>query len=626
MCSLENNERRHRYRYRGGEEVSAQEDEPSVMLHTSSLYDTQDQCLARPFLKSREEMSKVYGHQYEFDSAWERILKAYTPPRPPPTHSVSASRSASAQYDPFRQKPREAFRLLEERMTDWRYKRIDLGSIKNTLRYMFFRHRKGIYVSIRDGAIRQFFAFANRKYKNPLEPALRLDPDSEKKARLVDETLDQVRPASQWGTIGCLVTGVITQKKDPADLQQQQHEPDHGYLACLHFLTHLCSTARVPDCDFFINTYDQVLLRRDMRVPFRHIVESENGKRALLTNETEQTKLENFRTSRMCPVVSFSTAEGYLDLPFVFPDDIVRVFRAYDVPKCSNPYVNMDAYEQDWAKKIPTAVFRGTATGCGWTPRENQRVRLAVISRKLAAREASKSKNKSDKNSSKSASKSKSKSKRKSDKNVVATAATAVGVSRRSPSLPLPLSRSTSSKRVSETKSATGSIRAARGEPLLDVQLTGEENVRFKKNRWTEFVTFMTPDETGAAQRPDLSLDNVAQSKYKYVIYLEGNVAAYRLCNLFAMGSVVIYVQSEYLPWIYPLMRHGENCIIVPDVDTVPDAVMWCRAHDARCREIAEEGVRLFRTAMGLRGMKTYALRMLRLLSENARRNASDDA
>mgnify|MGYP006283880377 CR=1 FL=1 len=65
-------------------------------------------------------------------------------------------------------------------------------------------------------------------------------------------------------------------------------------------------------------------------------------------------------------------------------------------------------------------------------------------------------------------------------------------------------------------------------------------------------------------------------------------------------------------------MRHGENCIIFPNVDAIPNTVIWCRSHDAKCKQIAEKGMHLFRMVMGLRGMKTYTLRLLYLLSENA--------
>jgi hypothetical protein len=599
-------------------------------LRTHSLYATQEECKARSLLSTKDEMSKVYGHEFDFERAWTRISKAYTPPMPPHSPSssiasISASRRAtavprssstdrsksitnksirsqttnqkpSAYFDVFKQQP-GAFRLLEERMRDWRYRYTDLGAIKNTLRYMFFRHRKGIYVSLRDGKIKEYFAFVNPRFQNPLAPALRLDSTSESKAKLIDKSLDNTRPPGFWNTTGCLVTGVFSHKTPPEEQPPSPaYEPDHGYLTCLHFLTHLCNTSRVADCDFFLNAYDQLLIRKDMRVPFRHIVDDAGGTHEMLENESEETKISSFKGCRMCPIVSFCTAEGYLDLPFVFPDDIIRVFKMYDIPKCVNPYVNnavfaehadaddefqtvsksrralnvaltttVEQYELYWDKKAPTAVFRGAATGCGWTARDNPRVRLANIARALG---------------------------QKKTQNVAPNSPTSA--------------RST-------TKS-----NASYEPPLLDVELTGKEDARFKKNRWSSHVAFLTPDETGAAQRPELSLDNREQSRFKYLVYVEGNVAAYRLCNMFSMGSVVIYVASEYIPWIYPLMKDRENCVIASSVDDVPRIVQWCRENDEQCSRIAQEGMRMARSATGLRGMKTYALHLFRMLSESA--------
>jgi len=458
------------------------------------------------------------------------------------------------------------------RENNWRYKCVGLGSIKNTLRYMFFRHRKGIYVSLRDGRLKTFFAFQNRRFRNPLAPALALEPGtmhkvmafSEANDLKYDEEYDKTRSAvqvpdidaarrrarseasafreatrvqdpSMWGTTGCLVTGVL-QTPPPRD-HAPAFEPDHGFLACKHYLEHMCRSRSVPDCDFFINTYDQLLLRRDMHSPNRDILDHDEGRSPILANgkEDEQTGIAPYKSSRMCPIVSFCTGKDYLDIPFVFPDDIIREFRMFDVPKCSNPYLDSDKYILDWGAKRATAVFRGTATGSGWTPDDNPRVRLAYISRLLLA--ATEQQTKED------------------------------NISRR---LTRPSSKAlrTQSPLSSQTKLHP---------PLLDVQLTGEEHVRFKKSRRERFVSFKTPEETGAMQRPDLALSNVAQSEYKYVVYVEGNVAAYRLCNMFAMGSVVIYVESEFIPWIYPLLRDRVNCIKVANVDEVPRAILWCR-------------------------------------------------
>lgn len=646
---------------------------------SSSLYPSEEACKNRALLENFRELSRVYGHVFDFEEAWHKIRDAYTPPSPPPpssnnntvsrTRRQSTNAIANANANGNNSNSalcRDAIASSEILLVDrldgnkdkrngtWRYQGTDLEAIRNTLRYLFFRHRKGIYVSIRNGRLSAYFAFQNRQFRNPLAPALELEPGTDEKIREFykkteaqqDEEYEKTRwkrfpaqippidivrlenkretdrlrsmtryqPPAFWGTTGCLVSSVF-QMPPPADAQKGV-EPDHGFLACKHYLEHLCLTSAVPDCDFFINTYDQLLLRRDMKVPNRHVMDSDGGTRAILRDEDRQTKIASFRNCKMCPIVSFCTGRDYLDLPFVFPDDIVRVFKMYDVPKCSNPYVDQN-YELDWNKKKPTAVFRGTATGCGWTIADNPRVRLAHISRMLEhvrfptpplstpnSRSYRRSTNTLDTRHTRDGNRDGNQTvfnRRTTGGDVAAVPAFNDRTMRQ-------LSQGTEQHRYS----------ADDAFPLLDAKLTGAENVRFKKNRWGRRVAFMTPDETGAEQRAEYAIDSLEQSRYKYVIYVEGNVAAYRLCNMFAMGSVVIYIESEYIPWIYPMLKDRVNCLIVPSVDDVPKTVLWCRENDEACKKIAEEGVRLYRSAFGLRGMKAYTLRMLHLMSRNA--------
>ena len=44
-------------------------------------------------------------------------------------------------------------------------------------------------------------------------------------------------------------------------------------------------------------------------------------------------------------------------------------------------------------------------------------------------------------------------------------------------------------------------------------------------------------------------IDMAEQSKYKYIINIEGNSAAYRLSYLLKMGSLILNVKSENTLW-----------------------------------------------------------------------------
>lgn len=543
-----------------------------------AMYHSRAACENRELLHSAQQMSARYGHAYSFGDAWERIRSAYTPPGGPLGGELEPERRGG-----FDERERERINprrhpLIAERLDHRRLKNTDLWSIKNTLRYMFYNHRKGIYVSVRKGRLNVFMAFQNRGFRNPLAPALELEPGTDAKIehmmRRHPECLDFVSPVqvpavpestftpptrhkSTWTTTGCLVMGVKDMpSKRKASLRHGNGngngnghmEPDKAFLPMLHFMRHLCDSAPpddpVPDCDFFLNTYDQLLLRKDGRAPNRHVLDHPPGVSILGDAESDIAGVSAFREARMCPIASFCTSPDYLDLPFVFPDDVLRVFGGFEGPKCDNPYLDIPQYETAWSAKTPTAVFRGAATGSGWTAGDNQRIRLARVA-------------------------------------------------------------------VDCNRSASDSIM------LLDVKLTGKEEVRFKKNGSSRYVRFVLPEDTGATQDPSSSLSSRQQSRYKYVIYVEGNVAAYRLCNLFAMGSVVIYVESEYIPWVWPLLRHGENCLKVSHVEDVPELIRWCRRNDDMCEQIARAGMRTYVDHMCEPGMREYVLAMCHMLSDD---------
>jgi hypothetical protein len=91
-------------------------------------------------------------------------------------------------------------------------------------------------------------------------------------------------------------------------------------------------------------------------------------------------------------------------------------------------------------------------------------------------------------------------------------------------------------------------------------------------------------------------LDYIAQSKYKYIIYIEGNVAAYRGAFMFAMQSVVIWVKSlKFHLWFEPRLEHKKNCMLVEhDLSDLEETIEWLRAHDDDAGKIAAAGRALY--------------------------------
>ena len=337
----------------------------------------------------------------------------------------------------------------------------------------------------------------------------------------------------RWLNFDCLVSGILP-GIPKADVPS--YELGHNHVETRVCLELACAAHKVGDCDFFVNLQDQLLLRADLCVPHLSIT----GGRLVPIAGLDPA------TTRLAPIASFCYADGYLDLPLAFPDDVQRITGATFAPRCVAPFPAVDLVT-DWSRKTrATAVFRGQATGCGWTTDTNPRLALALAS----------------------------------------------SVDR---------------------------------EGLLDVKLTGRHDPRFKKHERDRFVRFVTDPRLVALQSDDHRLTLAQQSEYKYVLDLPGNVVAYRISGTFALGSVVIVVQHpRYRPWIWPLLQHRVNCLLLRRPEEVPDAVRWLRQNDDEARRIAERGLALFRRAFSAEAIVGYTAGLVNAVAANGKKRASE--
>ena len=93
---------------------------------------------------------------------------------------------------------------------------------------------------------------------------------------------------------------------------------------------------------------------------------------------------------------------------------------------------------------------------------------------------------------------------------------------------------------------------------------------------------------------PVQKMDMQEQSKYKYIIHVDGNVAAYRLLKTMLLGSVILKVAGKYDLWVEQLLQDGVNYISVKeDLSDLIEKIEWCKSHDEECKTIAENGTLL---------------------------------
>jgi hypothetical protein len=82
------------------------------------------------------------------------------------------------------------------------------------------------------------------------------------------------------------------------------------------------------------------------------------------------------------------------------------------------------------------------------------------------------------------------------------------------------------------------------------------------------------------------------QSKYKYLVYVDGHCAACRYGFMMRLGSVILKVEPRQVAdrmWYFPLLKpYHDHVPVKPDLSDLEEKIAWCRAHDDECRQIGE--------------------------------------
>lgn len=232
-------------------------------------------------------------------------------------------------------------------------------------------------------------------------------------------------------------------------------------------------TTPLPDGVYVLTLTDAVIARKDRGDPF------ELGRRI----EAPE---------RLLPILNGSGHELYWDVPIANYDDLL----ARDLPP---------GVITDWDAKKGAAIFRGSATGCGYAADTNARLALASKSKTIPLLDA--------------------------------------GVVSKTPMLKM------------DPKHGLGYVSHA------------------------DLVGFKTIEE---------------QSRCKYILHVEGNVAAFRLASMLRLGSVLLIVDSPFTLWygkqLKPLVHYVP---VKADLSDLESQLQWCVDHDEQCRAIAQAGKEL---------------------------------
>lgn len=238
-------------------------------------------------------------------------------------------------------------------------------SVLNTLNYLFYKMKTGIFVSIKQNKIKLFVPFNNENYVNEWNYLIKLSDKYKnynnyvnKKAKTLNirnKTYYEIENnKKKWSSMGCLLR------------HEKHHKFNMTYIYQLYdIIKETCLNKKIKDIDFFINKKDLPMLKKNLNEPFHHIW----GNRKLISHKYNE----------YCPILTQSSSDKHFDQIIVNSDDWDLITQKYFLPNCKNNYIHK-IKTIPWNSKISTAIFRGSSTGCGMNINNNQRLKVSQLS------------------------------------------------------------------------------------------------------------------------------------------------------------------------------------------------------------------------------------------------------
>jgi len=138
---------------------------------------------------------------------------------------------------------------------------------------------------------------------------------------------------------------------------------------------------------------------------------------------------------------------------------------------------------------------------------------------------------------------------------------------------------------------------------IIDAKLIGLNN-RIKVDE-NGYVTSIDVNKYPKIDKGKDFITSKQQSEYKYIIHIEGHVAAFRLTRELAYQSLILKVDSVWKTWYSDLLigwsitdnrslegRERQNTAhyirIKSDLSDLIDVIEWCKTHDSICENIAK--------------------------------------
>lgn len=504
---------------------------------------------------------------------------------------------------------------LESRMNLPMHSCMSSASTLNTLQYLFFHMKCGILVSIRNQAIVLFAPFVNKEYRNNWNDFPLLDcSDGSVDSYFISKGSNEnyLQDKSRWWANGNIICNVLGNSDsdvsgNSGDVSGRQHWGDHFLFQLKDMIAETCRCRHVPDCDFFINKRDYPQLKFHPELgpvePYGFIFDKDD------CDPSQDIRLSRYNYSSFTPILSFYSSSRFADIPIPPSEDweaaTGQVFPAtFICEKGENgePIVlpprdlftssNLQKFQCDWRDKVPTAFFRGTATGGGTTVDTNQRLHAAQLSFDWAFDPVLSGK--------------------VADNLLPASAAVSTSVIEEDSETGDKEGQDQEDQDDEDTKFNSITDKNKKGKsiskpkkkvktevfpPYLDAKITGW-NMRDKKISSSRMTYVKRNKFKFSGDRATNFVEIYKQSRYKYLLYIEGHCAACRYGFMMLLGSVILKVDSLCVAdqmWYFPLLQpYVDHVPVKSDMSDLRQQLEWCRTHDDECREIAANARRLY--------------------------------
>lgn len=419
-----------------------------------------------------------------------------------------------------------------------KFTNIDSRAVANTFAYLFQKFKKGIFVRIADSRLDTFLPFSNAHYKNEFKHLLKADP-TENRSYGAKKQLGRHHASISSEMVSFLNSISYMQGYGFVEQKIRPLEEWVANNALLRYDYDEGDNNMVILLDMF-NT-----LCRERVLPDIEFFLNRRDFPQFKKNETEpydhifgrDTPLLSHNYPKYAPLLSFSSNSEFADIVIPTYEDWARaVYQETGLVFPNKCGVYPKIVPTPWKDKKNTAVFRGSSTG--------------------------------------------------------------VGVSNGNDKQPGPVNQRLAALRIASQCRYSDSCKA----DLLDVGIT-KWNLRPRKLEESKYLLTIPKQTapysgTGYPLANKLSLQE--QSSYKYILHLEGNVAAYRLSYELSSGSTILLAGSSWDTWLQDLITPYVHYVPVKaDLSDLVSQIIWCRNNDSKCEQIAANAKLFYDTFLG---------------------------